>query len=97
MVYFDKKKRKYILGNPPVDKNIKIEAPPKFVPVPENATFQPWNELKENQCQFALDGFFDGPSNDFPCCGQPTVGGKGLGRRFCEYHRDVAENGVKVK
>lgn len=94
MVYFDKKKRKYFLGNPPIDKEIKIEAPPRPVPIPENATFQPWGELKENQCQFALDGFFDGPSNDFPCCGKETFGGKGLGRRFCEYHKHVAEFGV---
>jgi hypothetical protein len=97
MVYFDKKKRKYFLGNPPIDKNIKIESPPKFVPVPKGATWQPWNELKETQCQFALDGFFDGPSNDFACCGKDTVGGKGLGRRFCEFHKTVAEHGVKNK
>lgn len=95
MVYYDKKKRRYFLGTPPIDKNIRIEAPPKDVPIPNNVTNQPWNELTESQCQFALDGFFDGPSNTFPCCGLPTVGGSGLGRRFCEYHKNIAENGVK--
>lgn len=95
MVYFDKKKKKWALSQPPINKNVIIESPPKFVPVPEGATFEKWNELKENQCQFALDDFFDGPSNDFPCCGKKTVGGKGLGRRFCKYHKSVAEFGVK--
>lgn len=95
MIYFDKKKRKYFLGNPPIDKTIKIESPPKFVPIPEDALWKPWNELKENQCQFALDDFFDGPSNTFLCCGKDIVGGVGLGRRFCEYHRNIAEHGVK--
>lgn len=94
MVYFDKKKRKFYLGNPPVDKNIKIESPPNEVPVPEGATFQKWVDLEYNQCQFALDSFFDGPTNQFPCCGKSVVGGNGLGRRFCEFHVDVAKNGV---
>lgn len=85
MVYKDNKKR-WRLGSPPVRKNTKIQSPPEYVPPPSGALFMPWDELKSNQCQWALDGFWDGPSNSFPCCGLETVGGNGLGRRFCEYH-----------
>ncbi len=94
MVYYDKKKRKYILGNPPINKNITIESPPSKVPIPDGATHTPWIDLKKGQCQFALDGFFDGPSNNFPCCGLEVLGDQGLGKRFCEYHKFVAEYGV---
>lgn len=95
MVYYDKKKKRWQLGTAPIDKNRKIESPPKPVPIPEGATHTPWIDLNSDQCQFALDGFFDGPTNRFPCCGLPVIGGNGLGRRLCEYHKNVAEHGVR--
>lgn len=93
MVYTDKKKR-WHLGSPPLNKNIKIQSPPKEVPVPEGVLGISWDDLDSNQCQWALDGFWDGPSNTFPCCGLP-VNGNGLGRRFCDYHKKIAQVGVR--
>lgn len=94
MVFYDKKKKRWILGTAPIDKTKKIMSPPMEVPIPEGATKQPWNELEIDQCQFHLDTFWDGPSNSFPCCGLPVSGGHELGRRFCEYHKNVSMFGV---
>lgn len=94
MVYYNKKEKRYKLGNAPVNKNIIVDSPPKKVPVPIGATYEKWVDLNPDQCQFHLDDFFDGPSNLFPCCGLPVAGGKGRGRRFCEYHEKVSKVGV---
>jgi len=97
MVYYSKKEKRYKLGTAPVNTNIVIDSPPKEVPIPDGATHQSWIDLNPDQCQYHLDGFFDGPSNLFPCCGLPVAGGKGRGRRFCEYHEEVSKFGVRRK
>lgn len=94
MVYYDRKKKRWLLGTAPINRKRKIVSPPKKVPVPEEAKKIPWIDLKPNECQYHLDGFWDEPSNAFPCCGLPVAGGRGRGRRFCEYHKEISEVGI---
>lgn len=63
-----------------------IEDPPRDVPVPDGARHVPWIDLQVNECQWAVNGFWDGPSAEMPCCGLETVKGK----RFCDYHETWA-------
>ncbi len=74
---------------PPVDKTIEIEDPPMKIPVPDGATFQPWIDLKKDQCQWSMGDFWDDPSNVFECCGLKTENRK----RFCDYHLAFAKKG----
>lgn len=66
----------------PTPETVKIEDPPQDVPVPDGAKFTPWVDLQLDECQWALNGFWDGPSHEMPCCGQKVEGRT----RFCGYH-----------
>lgn len=68
-----------------------IEDPPKMVPIPENALHIPWIDLQTDQCQWGLSNdFYVEASNHFDCCGLPVDGGKGVRKRFCQYHAEWA-------
>lgn len=61
---------------------VTIEDPPQEVPVPDSAKHLPWVDLQLDECQWPLNGFWDGPSHEMPCCGQKVEGRT----RFCGYH-----------
>ncbi len=62
--------------------SVVVEDPPRDVPVPDGARHVPWIDLSSNECQWALNGFWDGPSAEMPCCGLHTEGRN----KFCNYH-----------
>lgn len=66
-----------------------IEDPPRSIPEPEGMTRQPWIDLRHDQCQWSLGGFFDPPSNTFQCCGLPVE----KGERFCNHHMKYRKKG----
>jgi hypothetical protein len=66
----------------PTSETVRVEDPPQDVPPPDGAKFTPWIDLQLDECQWALNGFWDGPSHEMPCCGQKVEGKT----RFCSYH-----------
>lgn len=65
---------------------VTVEDPPRDVPAPDGARYVPWIDLQRGECQWALNGFWDGPSHEMPCCGLHTEGRN----KFCNYHETWA-------
>jgi len=68
-----------------------IEDPPKEIPLPEDALNIPWDQLSIDQCQFGTSNdFYEPAGSKFICCGLQVMKGKGVRKRFCEYHAKYA-------